>query len=349
MTGPSVLVVGDGIVAHAIAFELIEAGAEITMIGHEEPGAAWSAAAGKLTPSSEVEHLDADLADAMRAALRIWPDFQQRLESRSAREIARTEAGALFVALEADHRRELARLKAMHDDLGIVTRAIDVDAMREAEPGLSPRQLGGLIAPSEGAVEPQAVREAVRAVMKSSGATMLSREEVRELDLTATTPRLEHTKGGTHTFDRAVLAAGVWSRDHAPEALAELRPVKGQYAVLEGEEVVRHVIHTPEVYLVPRPGGRLYVGASMEEVGFTPGCTPREMTRLFHEAWRVVPDVQELRIVETGYGYRPAIRSHAPRHERLGPSAYVTAGHFRHGILLAPWTATIVRDLVLGG
>ena len=67
-----------------------------------------------------------------------------------------------------------------------------------------------------------------------------------------------------------LLAGGVWSGDVWPSAAGPLplRPVKGQILRLRGPGLARHVLRTPDVYLVPREEGELVVGATSEEQGF---------------------------------------------------------------------------------
>jgi len=71
---------------------------------------------------------------------------------------------------------------------------------------------------------------------------------------------------------------------------------------------------------------------------------------LLDGAWRAVPGIEELAIVETWVGFRPGSRDDAPM---LGPSGtdglVVATGHHRNGILLTPLTAGAVSAYVLTG
>jgi glycine oxidase len=141
----------------------------------------------------------------------------------------------------------------------------------------------------------------------------------------------------------------VWSNDAVSEIpFLPLRPVKGQALLLRGEPLIDHVIRTPDVYLVPRHAGRLFVGASSEESGFELGSTAGAALDLLREAWRVLPGVYELEICEMVAGLRPTLRDHLPA---IGPAGleglWLATGHYRHGVLLAAATAKLLVEAIV--
>jgi glycine oxidase len=136
----------------------------------------------------------------------------------------------------------------------------------------------------------------------------------------------------------------------APLPPLGLRPVKGQLVRLAGGELVRHVVRSPDVYLVPRRGGELLVGATMEEQGLDARPMAGAVLGLLREAWRLLPGIYDLAVSELSVGFRPAVRDHLPV---IGAAAtrglYVAAGHFRNGVLLAPATAHYLAEWIVGG
>jgi len=71
---------------------------------------------------------------------------------------------------------------------------------------------------------------------------------------------------------------------------------------------------------------------------------------LIEGAWRAVPAIEELPVVETWVGFRPGSRDDAPM---LGPSGtdrlVIATGHHRNGILLTPVTARSISAYILTG
>jgi glycine oxidase len=114
--------------------------------------------------------------------------------------------------------------------------------------------------------------------------------------------------------------------------------------------LLRHVVWTPKVYLVPRGDGRLIVGGTVEERGFDASLTAGGILALLEGAWRAMPGIEELPIDEMWAGFRPGSRDDAPM---LGPSPLaglvLATGHHRNGILLTPVTADAVSRYVLSG
>ena len=119
---------------------------------------------------------------------------------------------------------------------------------------------------------------------------------------------------------------------------------------LAGPELVRHVVRSPDVYLVPRRGGELLVGATMEEQGFDALPKAGAVLDLLREAWRLLPGIYDLAVTELSVGFRPAVRDHLPV---IGATAtrglFVATGHFRNGVLLAPATAHHLAEWILSG
>jgi glycine oxidase len=175
------------------------------------------------------------------------------------------------------------------------------------------------------------------------------------------------TGEGAIRAENVVVAAGAWSAELAPDA-PPIRPVKGQIVRLrEGATpggaaapggapapvgataLASRIVRTPRCYVVPRPGGEIVVGATVEERGFDPAVTAGGVHRLLEAAWEVLPDVEERELVETTASFRPGTPDNAPAIGRSAPGGPIWAtGHHRNGILLAPITATAVTAMLLG-
>jgi glycine oxidase len=149
---------------------------------------------------------------------------------------------------------------------------------------------------------------------------------------------------------KIVNCAGAWSGQIAPHAFPT-RPVKGQMLCVAAPSrtLLKHVIRTPDVYLIPRSDGRILVGATVEEAGFDKRTDPATIQRFHRAALALVPELRNARILEDWAGLRPGTPDSLPI---LGatptPGYYVATGHFRDGILLAPLTAQVMADVISG-
>lgn len=151
---------------------------------------------------------------------------------------------------------------------------------------------------------------------------------------------------GTPLSSSSHLSAG----SHLPASITlPTRPVKGQMlcVAMPHKDLLRHVVRTPDVYLIPRSDGRLLIGATQEEAGFDKQTVAETMARLRHAAVRMVPQLADATLLEAWAGLRPGTPDALPI---LGatsvPGYFVATGHFRDGILLAPVTARVMGQVI---
>ncbi|PYX35120.1 MAG: hypothetical protein DMG75_15165, partial [Acidobacteria bacterium] len=148
-----------------------------------------------------------------------------------------------------------------------------------------------------------------------------------------------------------VNCAGAWSGQLGP-ARFPTRPVRGQMLAVAAPSrtLLRHVVRAPEIYLVPRSDGRILIGSTVEEAGFDKRTDPDTIHRLHQAAVGLIPELAQARILEDWAGLRPGTPDDLPI---LGATSvagyYVATGHFRDGILLAPVTAQLMAQVVMGG
>ncbi|HYH53627.1 MAG TPA: glycine oxidase ThiO [Solirubrobacterales bacterium] len=374
-----VLVVGGGVIGLACAWRAAQRGARVAVLERAEPGCgATRVAAGMLAPVGELSFGEPELLELTLAAARMYPQFVAELEAATGEATGYERLGALHVALDRDEAAQLRRVHDLQRSLELEAEWLAPRRCRELEPGLTPSFHGGVFAPGEAAVDPRALTKALSAACASEGVEIRPGCEVVEgvfdgerLVGVRTAP------GSAGPFDRyaeqksagpsaraggeelraegVVLATGAWSgaTQWLPEqARPPVRPVKGQVLELRGrgeEPPARHILASERVYLVPRPDGRLIVGATVEEMGFDTVVTAGGVHELLREAYRLLPDVAEMELLGVTAGLRPGTPNNLPL---VGPGAVeglvLATGHFRNGILLAPLAAEAVADLVAG-
>ena len=351
-----VVVVGGGVVGLTVAYELARRGREVLVLDPgDQPGAASRAAAGMLAPTSEADLADRALVALELDSLRRYPGFVAGVEGLTGLSCGHRTDGTLWVALDRDQAGDLERLAAMQRGKGLDARWLSPGDTLAREPHVSGRVVAGLLVEGDHQVDPRALTAALGAAIVALGG---------RLGTGCRATRIEHAAGrvdavsgvaGGSTIrvacDVAVLAAGAWSGEvEAPVPSLDLRPVKGQLVRLEGPELIRHVVRSPDVYLVPRRGGELLVGATMEEQGFDAQPTAGAVLDLLREAWRLLPGVYDLAVTELTVGFRPAVRDHRPVIGATGTAGfYVATGHFRNGVLLAPATAHHLAEWIATG
>lgn len=359
-----IAVIGGGIVGLALAHALVGRGRQVTVIESGRVGerAAAHVAAGMLAPSSEVDLSDPRLTELALAAHAMYGEWTGALTAETGIETGYDATGTLLVALHADHLAILQHLYEFQVERGLPAERLSARAAREEEPYLAPGIAGALRMP-DAQVDPRRLLHALPIALERSGATLL--EGTRVTAVAPAAPGADagyevtvEGAGGPMTIHatQVVVTAGAWSRQIAspipgmPVAPLPMRPVKGQILRLRGERLVRHVIRTPDVYLVPRADGELVIGASMEDVGFDARVRAGAVHDLLREARRALPGIAELDLAECNVGFRPALRDHLPAIGSVdGAGLFVATGHFRNGVELAPITARLLADLICDG
>ncbi|HYZ71090.1 MAG TPA: glycine oxidase ThiO [Thermoleophilaceae bacterium] len=354
------MIVGAGVVGLAAAWRTQRAGLRTVVVERAHAGAGASGvAAGMLAPVTEADFGE-DAALALNLAGRErWPAFAAKLSERSGLDTGYRESGALTVAADRDDAEELRRLVELGRALGLDARPVGARECRRLEPGLSPRVRGGIEAPHEAHVNPGATVAALRHAFVAEGGELLEGTAVAGVDV----GRGGRVDGATLAGGRRlacetlVVAAGAWSPALVglpPETLPPVRPVKGQILTLrarpEAAPLAQRLVRTPRCYAVSRPGGQTVVGATSEERGFDVRVTAEGVFRLLEAAREVLPDVDELELVEARAGLRPVTPDNAPvvgRTPEVEGLVWAT-GHGRNGVLLAPITADAVAALARG-
>jgi glycine oxidase len=354
------VIVGAGVVGLAAAWRTQRAGLRTVVVERAHAGAGASGvAAGMLAPVTEADFGE-DAALALNLAGRErWPAFAAKLSERSGLDTGYRESGALTVAADRDDAEELRRLVELGRALGLDARPVGARECRRLEPGLSPRVRGGIEAPHEAHVNPGATVAALRHAFVAEGGELLEGTAVAGVDV----GRGGRVDGATLAGGRRlacetlVVAAGAWSPALVglpPETLPPVRPVKGQILTLrarpEAAPLAQRLVRTPRCYAVSRPGGQTVVGATSEERGFDVRVTAEGVFRLLEAAREVLPDVDELELVEARAGLRPVTPDNAPvvgRTPEVEGLVWAT-GHGRNGVLLAPITADAVAALARG-
>lgn len=352
------VVVGGGAIGLCCAWRLSQRGARVVVLERSTPPAgATRVAAGMLAPVGELAFGEPDLLRMTLSAAEAYPGFVAELEAASGMSSGYERCGALHAALDRDEAAELRRVHELQRSLGLGAEWLPPRRCRELEPGLTPSFNGGVHAPAEAAVDPRLMTDALLAALAAGGVEVRAGCEVAEAVLDE--GRIEGVRTAAGEELRAgavVLAAGAWSGAAAwlPEhARPPIRPVKGQILELRapgGEAPCKRIVASERIYLVPRPDGRLIAGATTEERGFDATVTAGGVHELLREAYRLLPDVAEMELVESMAGLRPGTPDNLPL---IGPGALdglvLACGHYRNGILLAPLTGAAVADLLQRG
>jgi glycine oxidase len=346
-----VIVIGAGIIGLSLAIELNKQGLRVLVVEKGEPGREASWAAGGMLCDFPLETSPA-LQELAAASARMYPEFVHELQDESGLKIDLRSVGTLvFVDVETGLRPVLAGRSPATTQ----TEAYALPRpLAELEPALQPSNGAGArltaLFLKEHCVDPRHLTAAAVAAARHRGIDFSSGDHVLAVevaDAKASGVRTNKTRFGA---GMVVNCAGAWAGQIGPHPFPT-RPVKGQMlcVILPEKEMVRHVVRTPDVYLIPRSDGRMLIGATAEEAGFDKQTVPETIQRLRQSALDLVPRLADARFLEAWAGLRPGTPDKLPI---LGatatPGYFVATGHFRDGILLAPVTARVMRQVIAG-
>jgi glycine oxidase len=347
------IVIGAGLIGLAIADDLARRGRTVRVLderaSHE--AASW-AGAGMLAPHPERAWHEAFEQLCLRSFER-YPSFVADLIERTGLDPELRTDGVLIAApsaAAAERLRERVReLRARAVD----ATWLDVSEARAAEPAFGTHQHGAVLVAAGGQVDNRRLLAALEAACRREGVTIERGASGVRVEIENDRVSAVRTQRARFTASHVVNAAGAWAGriPGVPAAAAvPVAPVKGQMLALSSAlPPIRRVTWLEDWYLVPRPEGRLLVGATSEPAQFDRRVTAGAVHGLLAALLERLPVLADAALVETWAGLRPGTPDGLPY---LGPTpvqGYVLAcGHYRNGILLAPITASLIAELVDG-
>ncbi len=339
-----VLIIGGGIIGLACAVELRLRGANVTVLCRDFTAAASHAAAGMLAPEAEnITHQG--MLSLCRRSLTLYSDWISKLE-----ELTGLNAGYWPCGILAPVYQEAGVNLPISPSSQSPAYWLDKDAINQYQPGLGADVVGGWWYPENGQVDNQALVKVLRTAAESLGIEFKDGVTVEAIAQGQGRVIAVHTNTGLLKADHYLLAAGAWTNQLLP---LPVHPRKGQMLRLRVPEFVKElpltrVLFGKNIYIVPRGNRSIILGATSEDVGFTPDNTPSGIQGLLEAATRLYPPLADYPIQEMWWGFRPATSDELPI---LGEShcqnLTLATGHYRNGILLAPITAALITDLIL--
>jgi glycine oxidase len=327
-----VIIIGGGIIGVSLAIELRKGGVSVLVLERGEPGREASHAAAGMLADNTVESPPA-LQTLASTSARMYPEFVHELQDESGVHVDLRDQGTIILA-SAEHAAKLG-------DYPLPA------PLTSLEPELANPSLYGFFL-KERSVDPRALVAAVVKAAKHRGVDISSGSTVHNLLISDNHVTGAATEKTRYSANTVVNCGGAWAGQFAPLQFPT-RPVKGQMLCVAAPHVIKHVVRAPDVYLVPRSDGRILIGSTLEEAGFDKRVNAETIQRLHQAALRLVPALQQALVLEDWAGLRPGTPDDLPI---LGatslPGYFVAAGHYRDGILLAPVTAKLMAQVIMG-
>lgn len=343
-----VIVVGGGINGLLTARELAAAGLQVMLLERGRIGqeASW-AGGGIVSPLYPWRYAPAVTALA-RWAQAAYPILTQALLEETGIDAEFTRSGLLF--LDTPDARDA---QAWAQQQGVTCTSMAASALHQQWPGLASDIAQGLYLPEVAQVRNPRLLKALQADLLRRPLVTLH-EEADVVDIQRrSSPAVMLATGERMEADAVVLAGGAWTQRLLQRLGMTLpvRPIKGQMQLYQlAPGALRTMILRQGHYVIPRRDGLVLCGSTLEDTGFDKSVTETAHRTLRAAAVALWPALADAPCVAQWAGLRPASPNGIPFIGEVPshPGIWVNAGQFRNGLVLAPASAQLLCDQLLG-
>jgi glycine/D-amino acid oxidase-like deaminating enzyme len=260
---------------------------------------------------------------------------------------------------------KLATEQSQH---GVDIEKCSQSRLHELEPYLHPDISSGVFYPQDAQCQPMlAAAHVIRTVVQRGGAFISQAKVTRIIVENGAVAGIE-TSRGIFKAPIIVNATGTWAGELAELAGSHLpiAPRKGFILVTEPtEKYIFHKVYDSDyvanvassdadlqtsTVVEGTRSGTILIGASRERIGFDGSMNYEILRTLAQQATSLFPILRDVALLRAYRGFRPYAPDHLPV---IGEDAKVkglwhSAGHEGAGIGLAPGSAALITDAILG-
>ncbi|MFB5758870.1 glycine oxidase ThiO [Paenibacillus medicaginis] len=344
-------VIGAGAIGSSIAYQLAKRGFKTILIEKSVPAqGATRAAAGMLAAECEA-FAHPQLAAFALHSRNLFGELVRELEGLTGLVTGYTTTGFVLPVRTAEQVEHLSAMAGNND--GSAAEWWDAAEITRRIPGLTGQVLGGLFRERESQLLPQRLVQALVSGAEKHGAELLTNTIAEDIRIVDGMVRGVKTSRGYIACPNVVIAGGV----EAVKLLnhfgihTEMYPVKGEIAaVTMPVRTLEYTIYAEDVYLVPKPEGELWIGATSRPHEWGEDVSAGGLRQLLERASAWLSDIGESSFLRAWSGLRPQTEDGFPI---IGPvpdaaGLYAACGHHRNGILLSAATGEAIAKMMAG-
>jgi glycine/D-amino acid oxidase-like deaminating enzyme len=357
---PDAIVIGAGIVGACSALSLTNAGLKVMII---DRGSVASGTTG--AGEGNILVSDKDPGPELTLALKsrdLWFELQEdvgdsfELEAKGGVVVARHDSSALMKL--AEHQRAA----------GVTAERVNSAELHKLEPYLHPDLSEGVFYPQDAQCQPMLAAARIIQTVLARGGQLVSQARVTGFEISENTIRGVVTSRGTFHAPLVVNASGTWAGEIATLAGSQLpiAPRKGFILVTEpAPQYIFHKVYDSDyvanvassdadlqtsTVVEGTRSGTILIGASRERIGFDGSMNYEIVRKLAAQATSLFPVLRDVQLLRVYRGFRPYAPDHLPviGEDLLISGLWHSAGHEGAGIGLAPGSAALITDAILG-
>ncbi len=350
-------IVGGGVIGLLLARELTAGGGTVTILERSNccQEASW-AGGGIVSPLYPWRYSAAVTALASQAQ-KAYPTLVEELLAETGIDAELETTGLLM--LDTDDNQEA---KAWADEVGKIIEVVAAEFIYEHENVLAPGFSQGLWMPEIANIRnPRLGKALLESLENNLRVKIFEQTEVIGLKQEAARSTrhiaaLMVRSNGVEKqipVSQVVITAGAWSGNLLAEVQIELPvvPIKGQMLLFEPpRRLLNSIVLTKGRYLIPRRDNHVLIGSTLERTGFDKCTTEEALLSLLASAVELVPELAESKVKKQWAGLRPGAPNGIPFIGKFSQfdNLHINAGQYRNGLVLAPASAKLLADLLLG-
>jgi glycine oxidase len=346
-----IYIIGGGIIGLLSAHELEKAGERVVVldrrvVGHES---SW-AGGGILSPLYPWRYPE-PVNQLAHWSQRAYPELAQSLRESTQLDVEWIRSGLLV--LNGADSTDTGDAIAWAERWAVPLVRLDRAALHAFVPPMNPAIEQALYFPEVAQIRNPRLLAALRQVLIGRGVELRENVEVLGFEQRQGCLQRLHTSIGSLSAERCIVAAGAWSAEllKGTGVALDHSPVKGQMLLLRPRApLISRIILNEGYYLIPRRDGRILVGSTQEQTGFDKATSAAARAELCAAAQTMVPALADTEVEQQWAGLRPGSPQGIPiidRHPEIR-GLYICTGHFRNGLAMAPASARLMADVVLG-
>ena len=344
-----IVIIGSGIIGLFIANKLLENGKNVTILDLKKIKAtATSASVGMLAPLIESKPYEKELFDLMLDSKKLWD--RKRLDKKLSNIIGLKNNSSMLIAQNIDDFEEIEFKKKFIEGLGYKTELLSKVETLKIEPNLNSNIEGSLFCKNNNQVEPFLLESFIKEQILKKGGKIKTVENFEKFNFKKN--KLIFNENEIEA-EKIIICCGAWSNILLKKSMNisfEMRPLKGVSMIFQTKKkMFKNNLWFKKIYIAPRLNNQIAVGATEDEKGFEEDVTLDEILYLSRYLWESLPEIEKFKFMKISAGLRSAIIDGNPiiGNLKVDENVICSFGHYRHGILLAPITASIVTDYVL--
>ena len=344
----NIVVIGSGVIGLLQAYKLLKLGHQVTILEKNQQGfeSSW-AGGGIVSPMYPWRYSPAVTALAQLAQAE-YPLLAKELFELTGIDVELIPCGMLM--LETEDRRD-ALVWGQHTQQSVLE--LNQHQIMQLSPHLAHFKQSIWLPHIANVRNPRLLQALLVAVEKLGVKRVVDAEVIGFIVKKQKIVAVKTVGNLRYQAEQFVLATGAWTAKVALQLnlVLPIHPIKGQMLLYKLEQqVLKQIVLHQGHYLIPRADGHILCGSTVEDTGFDKTTNEQAKQVLMSSAQRILPLLAAYQPIKQWAGLRPASPNGIPfigKHPAFA-NLWINAGQFRNGLVLAPASAQLLIEQMLG-